>query len=237
MSVNLLNCDCFELLTQIEDNAIDLILTDPPYHISRPSGFTNTKLKKYSKLSMNFGEWDNQDNDSLLFDVLKECYRVLKDKGTLICFYDLWKITVLKDYLIECGFKQLRFIEWLKTNPVPINSNLNYLTNSREIAVSSVKGSNPVFNSKYDNGLYSYPIYHKNDRFHPTQKPLDLFEELILKHSKPNDIVLDCFSGSCTTGVACQNTGRSFIGCEIDEGYYNKSLLRLKENNAQSKLI
>lgn len=60
----------------------------------------------------------------------------------------------------KAGFRQLRFIEWVKTNPVPLNSSLNYLTNAREIALVGVKGANPTFNSQYDNGIYCYSINH-----------------------------------------------------------------------------
>ena len=69
-------------------------------------------------------------------------------------------------------FKQIRFIEWIKTNPVPLNQSVNYLTNSREIALLGVKGGKPTFNSKYDKGIYEYPIQSGKTRFHPTQKIL-----------------------------------------------------------------
>jgi hypothetical protein len=74
----------------------------------------------------------------------------------LICFYDLWKIFSLKKWFEEAGFKQIRFIEIIKTNPVSINSKLNYLTNAREIALTGVKGSKPSFKSEYDNGIYNF---------------------------------------------------------------------------------
>ena len=77
-------------------------------------------------------------------------------------------------------FKQLRIIEWIKTNPQPLNSKTNYLTNSREIALTAVKGNKPTFHSKYDNGIYHYPMASGKKRFHPTQKGLLLFEELLL---------------------------------------------------------
>ena len=148
----------------------------------------------------------------------------------MICFYDLWKITTMKDYFEKAGFKQLRFIEWVKTNPVPINSKVNYLTNAREIAVVGVKGGKPTFNSEYDNGIYRFPICHDKGRFHPTQKPLALFEELVRKHSNEGDLVLDCFAGAATTAVACMNTGRDFVGCELDQVYYEKSMERIKNS-------
>jgi site-specific DNA-methyltransferase (adenine-specific) len=81
------------------------------------------------------------------------------------------------DVIKECFRKQLRFAEWIKTNPVPINSKVNYLTNAREIILSGVKGSKPTFNSQYHNGVYSHPICHEKGRFHPNQKPLKLIKD------------------------------------------------------------
>lgn len=169
------------------------------------------------------------DNSQLEFDYLfKELYRVFKDGGTPISFFDLWKLTPLRQRLEEAKFKQICFIEWVKTNPVPINSKINYLTNAREIGAVGVKKGKPTFNSEYDNGIYNYPIYHSSDRFHPTQKPLELIKSLIRKHSNTGDTVLDCFCGSGTTPLACIQTGRDFVGCEISMEYCNKSLERLE---------
>ena len=153
----------------------------------------------------------------------------------MICFYDLWKLTTLKEYFDKAKFKQIRFIEWLKTNPVPINSKVNYLTNAREIAVVGVKGGKPTFHSEYDKGIYEYPICHDKGRFHPTQKPIALFEDLIKKHSNEGGLVLDCFSGSATTAVASANLRRNFIGCELDKEYYDKSIARI-ENETTEKV-
>ena len=136
---------------------------------------------------------------------------------------------IIKQYFDDAKFKQLRYIEWIKTNPVPLNSKTNYLTNSREIALVGVKGGKPTFHSEYDNGIYSYPICHDKGRFHPTQKPLALIEDLIVKHSDEGDIICDCFSGSGTTAVASYNTNRNFVGCELSKEYYDKSLLRFEE--------
>ena len=231
MKVVLENSDCRELLRQIKTGCIDLILIDPPYEVSRDTNFANIELKGTDvdrfRVSMDFGEWDK--NFTGLDDIIKECYRVLRKGGTFICFYDLWKITTLKEYIENAKFKQARFIEWVKTNPVPLNSNTNYLTNYREIAVTAVKGGSPVFNSKYDNGIYSFPICHDKGRFHPTQKPIELIKSLIEKHSNINDIVLDCFSGSGTTAVASCLSNRHFVGCELNKEYYSKSLDRLRE--------
>ena len=131
--------------------------------------------------------------------------------------------------LLHNKFKQLRFIEWIKTNPVPINSKINYLTNSREIALTAVKVGKPTFHSQYDNGIYEYPIQGGKRRTHPTQKNLKLFEHLIKKHSNEGDIILDCFLGSGTTAIAAYNTERNFVGCELNKEYYQKSIKWLED--------
>ena len=183
--------------------------------------------KKYA-VKTNYGDWDSEFTMEKLQTFINHFHRILKPGGTCIVFFDLWKISPLKEQLELAKFKQIRFIEWIKTNPQPLNSSVNYLTNCREIALMGIKKSKPTFNSKYDNGIYSYPIQGGKHRFHPTQKSLSLFEELIKKHSNEGDIVLDCFLGSGTTAVAALKTKRKFIGCEMQEEYYEKMLKRIE---------
>ena len=264
------NKDGFDYLTTIDNNSIDLILTDPPYITSsetgmgnlhkqikenKENGITHVKTEeewesvkekyigkkemteetmklnymKYgsifgSKYSVQteYGEWDTSFTMEILDNFIGEYYKKLKKGGTMIIFFDLWKITPLKDLMEKHKFKQIRFIEWIKTNPQPLNSKTNYLTNCREMALLGVKGGKPTFNSSYDNAIYQFPIQGGKNRFHPTQKSLLLFEELINKHSKEGDIVLDTFLGSGTTAVACKNTKRKFRGCEVSVEYYDK---------------
>ena len=232
-SIKLTNESCFDFLNRIEDGSVDLFLIDPPYEVSRDTNFqageaTGRDTDRF-RVSMDFGDWDSGFIG--LDKVIVEAYRVLRKGGTLICFYDLWKITTLKDYFEKAKFKQIRFTEWVKTNPVPINSKTNYLTNAREIAVTGVKGGKPTFNSEYDNGIFSYPICHDRGRFHPTQKPLALIEEMVVKHSNVGDMVVDCFAGSGTTAVAAYNQNRNFLGCELSKEYYQKSIARLSDLN------
>jgi len=232
------NKDCLEQIKTIANNSIDLILTDPPYLISKKTGFLDSKgentIDRF-KMSYDFGKWDKESLD--LNAIVSQFYRILKPGGTCVVFYDIWKLQELKEEYEKNKFKQIRFIEWVKTNPVPINSKINYLTNAREVALTAIKKSKPVFNSSYDNGIYSFPIYHSKDRFHPTQKSLDLFVELVKKHSNKGDTVYDPFAGSATTGVACIRTGRSFIGVEKDDVYFKKARERLlkEEKNISSQ--
>jgi len=218
--------DCFNYLSTLESNSIDLILTDPPHDISKKSGFSSGKMSKFTQISIDFGYWDTEIDLDTLF---KEYYRVLRKGGTLILFYDIWKSTMIKDFALKSKFKQPRIGQWLKNNPVPVNSKTNYLSNCSEYFFSFIKDKNPTFNSEYDNGIYNFPLCHGKERLeHPTQKPLGLIKNLILKHSNNGDIVLDTFSGTSTTAIACLETNRKFICIERDENYYEISKNRIE---------
>jgi site-specific DNA-methyltransferase (adenine-specific) len=275
INIDIQNEDGLKYLLTISNNSIDLILTDPPYIISKDSGmnehYNNVKYnedndiesvkteleweeyktknnienddnkdnyikygtiygKKYC-VKTDYGEWDSEFTLDILDKYIEEYYKKLKKGGTLIIFFDLWKISHLKEIMEKHKFKQIRMIEWIKTNPQPLNSSVNYLTNCREIALVGVKGGNPTFNSKYDNGIYMYPLQGGKIRFHPTQKSLSLFEELIKKHSNEGDTVLDTFLGSGTTANACRNLNRNFKGCEISKEYYTKIISSYFDNN------
>ena len=267
-NIDIKNIDGLKYLSTISNNSVDLILTDPPYIISRETGmnthYNNVKknqenniefmkseeewsvykqeneikddIKKenymkygtiYGKkycVKTDYGIWDTEFTMEKLEEFIAEYYKKLKNGGTIIIFFDIWKISYLKDLMEKYKFKQIRFIEWIKTNPQPLNSSVNYLTNCREIALLGIKGSKPTFNSKYDNGIYMFPLQGGKNRFHPTQKSLLLFEELIKKHSNENDIVLDTFLGGGTTAIACKNTKRKFKGCEVSNIYYNEMM-------------
>jgi len=279
------NCEGLEYLKGIQKNSIDLILTDPPYIISKETGMdnfnnyiqeleekgiesvkteeewleylskndiegTDKQKENYLKygtiygkkycVQTNYGDWDKNFTMEQMEEFIKEYYQKLRKGGTMIMFFDVWKISYLKEIMEKHKFKQIRLIEWIKTNPQPLNSGVNYLTNCREIALLGVKGGKPTFHSKYDNAIYfdhmidyynesnsmiyQYPIQSGKKRFHPTQKSLKLFEELVKKHSSEGDVVLDTFLGSGTTASACKNTGRKFKGCEGDKEMYDKIL-------------
>ncbi len=265
-TIEIKNVDGLEYLKTIKNESIDLILTDPPYIISKETGmnihynsvkhneennikFVKTlkewleyktenglldddKKENYMKygtiygkkycVKTDYGTWDSEFTMEILDKFISEYYKKLRNGGTLIIFFDLWKISYLKELMESHNFKQIRFIEWIKSNPQPINSKVNYLTNCREIALLGVKGSNPTFNSKYDKGIYTYPLQGGKNRIHPTQKSISLFTDLIIKHSNENDTVLDTFLGGGTTAIACKHTNRNFKGCEISSEYYNE---------------
>lgn len=221
--MNLILGDCYSELKNLPKNSVDLILIDPPYNISRNTNFNKGggNESKYGKLVMDFGEWDSIKYN--FNDLFIEFYRILKPGGTFIMFYDIFKMQDIYNLGLKCKFKQPRIGIWNKTNAVPVNAKINYLSNCREYFISFCKGKKGVFNSYYDKALYSYPIVSGKIRIHSTQKPVKLLEDLIKVNSNENGVVLDCFMGSGSTGIACLNTNRDFIGIEIDENYFNKA--------------
>ena len=220
--------DYQEFMDSLPPGSVDLILTDPPYCISKETGFKAVvNGEKRFAVSMDFGSWDHVEID--LDDMAKVFYKSLRRGGTAIVWYDLWKIGKVKEAMESAGFKMIRLIIWQKTNPVPLNQRAIYLSNSREMAIVAVKVGKPTFNSQYDSGIYEYPIpRHKGKRQHPTQKPLVLFEDLVRKHSKQGDLVVDPFLGAGTTGVAAVKNFRKFAGCDIDANYVRISQERIE---------
>lgn len=265
-SIDVQNTDGVTHLGCVADGSVDLVLTDPPYIISRDSGMdkhhktvkhneaegithvkTDAEWEEYKKnnqiaddkkkalylqygtiygkkycVQTDYGDWDKSFTMENVEAFIRLYYKKLRKGGTLVMFFDLWKIGELKALLEKHKFKQVRLIEWIKTNPQPLNSKRNYLTNCREIALTAVKGAKPTFNSKYDKGIYEYPLQGGKKRCHPTQKSLPLFEELIEKHSNEGDLVVDTFLGSGTTALACKNKMRRFSGCEVNPEYFKK---------------
>jgi DNA modification methylase len=191
--------------------------------------------EKYA-VRTDYGKWDSDFTMDRMEDFVKEFYRTLRPGGTCIIFFDIWKLSYLKEMLEKHKFKQIRLVEWIKTNPQPLNSSRNYLTNCREIALLAVKKGSPTFNSKYDNAVYLYddpetylyPIQGGKYRLMPTQKNTKLCEALIKKHSNEGDLVLDPFLGSGTTAVAAANTGRRFTGCELRVDMFNQMKERIE---------
>lgn len=220
--------DYVDLLTGLESGSVDLLLTDPPYTISKDTGFKHLGENSVERFAvdMDFGEWDKTTID--LPGLTRLAYATLRKGGTAIIWYDLWKLSYLSEAMLDAGFKQIRLIVWEKSNPVPLNQSVNYLTNSREIALLGVKVGNPTFNAKYHPGVFRQPIPRDGGkRVHPTQKPLKLFKELVQIHSSPDDLIVDPFLGSGTTAIAAVSNGRQFVGGDINPDYVQVARNRL----------
>lgn len=213
--IKLLQGDCLELMKDIEDKSIDLIVTDPPYKIETSGGGLYTQSdKQYIKelTSMKDGF------DPLILD---EMCRVMK-KINIYFFCSQKQIMQLLDYFVTKRKCNWNIISWHKTNPVPACGN-KYLTDTEFILFFREKGVRIYGSYDTKRTYYATPLNQKEKKLygHPTVKPVDILNNLIINSSIENDLVLDPFMGSGSTGVACKYTNRSFIGIELDENYFN----------------
>lgn len=215
--IDLRQGDCLELMKDIPDKSIDLIVTDPPYKTISGGHNTPKWISGYgnSVLYKNDGkifEYNNINHE----DWLKECYRILKDNTHIYIMTNLLNLFTLKNIAEKVGFKLHNLLVWEKNTA---NANRWYMKNC-EYVLFMRKGKSKSINNPSSKTIHKFNNIVGNKR-HPTEKPIDLMELYVSNSSKENDIVLDPFMGSGTTGVACINTNRNFIGIELDEKYFN----------------
>lgn len=221
--------DCLEVLKDIPDNSVDLIATDPPYLIPaiNGGGSVNT-IKKLNQSLQDLKKADiTKGYDIELFG--NEFNRVMKEINIYFWCNKLQIPQYLEFYVgkHKCKFDILC---WHKTNALPTYSN-KYLSDT-EYLLYFRKGKGKCFPQSYEDAktYYIAPINHKDKKEwdHPTIKPLDITEKIIRNSSREGQTVLDPFMGSGTTGVACKNLNRKFIGIELDETYFKTAQRRLK---------
>lgn len=206
--------DCLELLKKVKDNSIGLVVTDPPYLIDTTGGGLYTQPDKQYVKEL------NSMKDGFSEVVLNELCRVMK-KINIYFFCSQKQIIPLTDYFVTKRKCNWNILSWHKTNPIPACGN-KYLTDTEFILFFREKGVKVYgkFNTKKT--WYATPLNQSDKKKygHPTVKPIEIVKNLIINSSKENDWVLDPFMGSGTTGVACVNTHRNFIGIELDEKYF-----------------
>ena len=204
--INLLHGDCFELLQDIPDESIDMVLTDPPYGMNFQSEY---RKHKYEKI---MGDSDL----AWLDDFVNEIYRVSKPNTAHYVFCSFHHIDKFKQ-AIERKFKIKNILTWVKNNTSMGDLKGDFAPKT-EFIIFFHKGRR-LINGKRDPNVLEFK--KTRNELHPTQKPVDMTEYMIGKFSDEGDVILDPFMGSGTTGVACKNTNRIFIGMELDETYFN----------------
>ena len=214
--------DCLEVMRNLPDKSIDLVVTDCPYKTVK-GGCTNKAVKLTGATNENLKKGAVFNNNTIKFkEWLPETYRVLKDNTHC---YIMVNDRNLKDLIVEAenvGFKLLNILVWKKTRHTP---NRYYLKNC-EFIVFLRKGKAKNINNMGTFSVIEVPnVEHKQ---HPSEKPINLMKILIENSSNENDLVLDMFMGSGSTGVACMNTNRRFIGFELDPQYFEVARKRLK---------
>ena len=227
---NKITCaDCMDILKQLPDKCIDLVLTDPPYGGGGKNLGNITKMEDLEAYSPNIsvtrtgGSWSKKYQQGGIFDhnniknwdyapsedVFKEIFRVSKNQI-------IWGGNYFNLPPTRC------FNIWKK------------LTISESFSMAMAEYAWTSFN---DNAkLWEFAPQDPN-RFHPTQKPVGLIMKQVALYSQPDDLILDCFSGSGTTAIACHKLKRRFICIEKDKDYYEASVKRLEEEQRQMDLF
>ena len=219
--IDLKRGDCLELMKDIPTGSVDLVLTDPPYMIETVgAGIYKQADKQYVK------ELDGI-KDGFDEKVLDEICRVMK-KINVYFFCSQKQIIPLIDYFVKKKNCNWNILSWHKSNPVPACGN-KYLTDTEFVLFFREKGVKIYGEYETKFTYYVTPLNQKDKRQyeHPTIKPVKILQNLIVNSTLENSVVLDCFMGSGSTGVACVNTNRRFIGIELDDKYFEIAKQRI----------
>ena len=221
--------DCLEVMKNIEDGSVDLVVTDPPYEIA------TTGAGMYKQADKQYVKELNGMKDGFSEEVLDELCRVMK-KINIYFFCSQKQIIPLLDYFVNKKKCNWNILSWHKTNPIPACGN-KYLTDTEFILFFREKGVKVYGSFDTKRTWYATPLNQSDKKKygHPTVKPLSILENLVVNSSQEGEVVLDCFMGSGSTGVACLNTNRDFIGIELDEGYFNIAQNRIEEAANKTK--
>lgn len=243
----LYHADCDQLLPRLPRGAFDMIFADPPYFLSN-GGITCHAGKM---VSVNKGKWDRSRGFRANYDFTKKwlslCQPLLKPNGTIWISGTSHIIHIVGACLDELGFKILNDITWVKPNPPP-NLSCRYFTHATETIIwaGRDKACRHTFNYELMKTLNSgkqmlsvwridapgrhEKVYGK----HPTQKPVALLERIIAASTNEEEVVLDPFAGSSTTGLAAIMLNRRFVGIERETEYVELSRQRVDRVRAGS---
>jgi len=248
-SFDLIAGDAIEALSKIANESIDFVFADPPYFLSN-DGFT---VKSGKAVSVNKGTWDKSEGFESEIEFherwIAECLRVLKPNGTIAIsgtYHSIYKCGFL---LQKLNCRIINDITWFKPNGAPALAGRNF-TASHETILWASKGQKAKHTFNYSlsrdwevgndfiyrrgkqmRSVWSIPTTPKREKTHgahPTQKPLELLRRLISMCTNEDDLVLDPFCGSGTTGVACVLLKRKFIGIDLDSDYLKLALTRME---------
>lgn len=222
-NIRLYQGDCLEVMDKLilDGVKVDAVICDPPYNIARENNFTTM-----GRSGIDFGEWDKNFD---LFSYIDRVYKILDRNGSFVVFNDWKNLGDIVKYSEKLGFEVKDMIRLEKTNPMPRNRDRRYITDFECAVWFIMPKAKWVFNRQ--SNTYERPKFVGSIEkgLHPTQKNLSLMEWLIKIHTNEGQTVLDPFIGSGTTGVACVNLNRNFIGIELDENYFKIAENRINE--------
>ena len=236
----LIQGDSFKILKGIEPKSVDMIFADPPYFLSS-DGISCSGGKM---VSVNKGDWDKsisiEEKHKFNRKWIKLCYQVLKDNGTIWISGTMHNIYSIGMALEQEGFKIINNITWKKLNPPP-NISCRFFVHSTETilwAKKDIKNVKHKFNyslmRELNDGKQMKDVWEssltkpseKKCGKHPTQKPIEILEKIILASTDENDLILDPFNGSGTTGIVANRLNRKYIGIEKEKDFLDLTIRR-----------
>lgn len=208
------NTDCIEFMKKMTKSSVNCVLTDIPYG-------------EVSRANNGLSQMKNSDKgaaDATTFNL--DEFLPLVDKvasDNIIIFCGKGQFSTIYNYFATKSTGTVRQLIWKKTNPVPSNGRYVYLSGIEDaVWFRKPKGT---YNGYCKNTVFEYPIQSK--QIHPTEKNHKLFEELILDNSNEGQIIFDPCMGSAVSGLMALKNGRNFIGCELNEEFFNIAKERL----------
>tara|TARA_R100001163_G_scaffold52523_1_gene39874 strand:- start:1072 stop:1809 length:738 start_codon:yes stop_codon:yes gene_type:complete len=245
--MKLINENCFEYLkTLTKKDEIKLILTDPPYLHNKGGGKTagtegsskiaNSSMFKFDSFMMNEMSSFGENEVNILLNNFKRimkkmnCFIFCND--TLIPYYTMWAVKNNKKFTVLTWEKPLSIL-----NRNRFSQNLEYIVriydNGTALNLLDIK-QNPSKKQYYSK---TRKFNTPKNKTHPTEKPLEYLKGIIELTTIENDLVLDCFMGSGSTGVACNDLKRNFLGIEVNNKYFNIAKENIEKNHSQTKLF
>ncbi len=242
----ILSGDCIDVMNSLPENSVDLVFADPPYNLQLKGALHRPDNSMVDAVD---NDWD-QFSSFAVYDQfsrawLKAARRILKPNGAIWVIGSYHNIFRVGAALQDCGFWILNDVVWRKSNPMP-NFRGKRLTNAHETMIWAGKSDAAKYTFNYEalkelnDGVqmrsdWVLPICNGNERIkndkggkaHPTQKPESLLHRIIVGTTKPDDVILDPFFGSGTTGAVAKKLGRNFIGIEREEAYRKVAAKRI----------
>lgn len=263
----ILNMDCVTGMSSLPDHCIDLVIADPPYNLSKGNKWKWDNSEHLIGMGGDWNkvmeDWDSMTLEDYWYFTekwLSEVKRILKPTGSMWIFGTYHNIGIINVICQKLNIEIINEVIWYKRNAFP-NLSGRRLTASHETILWCHSGQNRreyYFDYEYSKTSYfpednlklpgkqmrtvwDIPNNKKSEEIkygkHPTQKPLRLLKRIILLSSKENDTILAPFSGAGSECVASKELGRNYIGFEINKEYYDISIKRLQNTNADPEQL
>ena len=211
--MNITNEDNMELMARYEDNHFDLAIVDPPYGGNDAIGLKNNKSgKKQATKRTDYKVFENVEPPKEYFE---ELIRVSKHQI-------IWGVNFYNNFNLSGGR-----ICWDKKGTAFGRAELAYYSGSKSVNICEIVW----------NGMLQHDMKNKEVRIHPTQKPVKLYEWLLMNYAKEGDKILDTHLGSGSIAIACHNLGFDLTACELDKEYFDTAMKRIQEHKNQIRMF